>query len=260
MAQLTEEQKADIEAVDKLAADAPDDDDSSDDAEEGESGDSDEDAEDEESDLSDAEIAEARNLYKALKDPTTRSLVLTDLAQKAGITSDSSKKEVKEAKRNIQNVLEEMLGKEYDFMIPKLSKALETIFEQERSERAADRQSVEARLVQRDVDSALGRLSRETKGESKRLEARMVQVMNQFPAAPDTDIYTYLHGIYSIASAGRATRAATAQVTDKIKKNSKDAFARLPSARGREDSGKPPNKKLNLNQSIKWAMDQLANK
>lgn len=264
MAQLTEEQQAEVQQIDedlrqKLGTKEVSADEETHQGEDsGDPGIDNQDDEDEEADdLSPQEAAEARNLYKALKDPSTRNLVLTDLAKSAGITSDSTKGEVKAAKKGIQDILDEVLGPQYKFLTPSLGKALETILESEREERNTQNQRVEAQVVQQQVDRALERLSRETKGESRKLEGRMVQLMNQFQASPDTDVYTYLQGIYNIASAGRSTKVATQKLTEKINRNSKDAFARLPSARGQQDSGKVPNKKMNLNQSIKWAMDQI---
>jgi hypothetical protein len=258
MPTLTPAQKADVEAADQQIADEelPDGDTPQSDDEPGQV--SDDDEIEQEDDLSEQELAEARNLYKALKDPGTRSLVLNDLAKAAGITPDSTKKEIKEAKKGIEQILKETLGEGYNFMIPTLSKALEQILESEREERTASTQRVEAQVVQQQVDRALDRLARETKGDSRKVEARMVQLMNQFQASPDTDVYTYLQGIYNIATAGRSTKVATQKITEKINKNSKDAFARLPSARGTQlPNGKVPDKKMSLNQSIKWAMDQM---
>ncbi len=262
---LTAEQQEEIQKIDKdlrekvgKPAEPVDDPDENVDDPDTDDPDDDPDDSEEADDLSEVEITEARNLYKALKNPETRSLVLTDLAKSAGITQDSTKREVAAAKKGIQDILDEVLGPQYKFLTPSLGKALETILEGEREERNTQNQRVEAQVVQQQVDRALEKLSRETKGESRKLEGRMVQLMNQFQASPDTDIYTYLQGIYSIASNGRANKVAIAKVTDKINRNSKDAFARLPSARGTQDnSGKLPAKKMNLNQSIKWAMDQI---
>ena len=257
MAALTKEQIADVEKVDNPDVEAEEAEETEG-SEEGEDVEADEE-EEEADDLSAQELQEARNLYKALKDPSSRSLVLTDLARAAGITPDSTKKEVTEAKKGIQDILDETLGPQYKFLTPSLGKAIEKILDGEREERDTQHKNVEAQIVQQQVDSALGRLSRETKGESRKHEGRMVQLMNQFQASPGTDIYTYLQGIYSIATSGKSARVATQQVTDKIKRNSKDAFGRLQPARGSHvlASGTVPNKKMNLNQSIKWAMDQI---
>lgn len=219
------------------------------------------------SDLSESELVEAQNLYKALKDPTSRALVLRDLAQAAGITADSTSQDVRAAKKGIQTILDEVLGPEFKFLTPKLGAALEAVMESEREETreetAKTSQKVEAQIVQQQVDSALGKLSTETKGQSRKLEGRMVQLMNTFQAAPNVDVYTYLKGIYEMANAGRANKVATTQLTDRINRNSKDAPGRLAStaaAGGNNLNGIPPNKKMTLNQSIKWAMDQIEKK
>ncbi|HET6990536.1 MAG TPA: hypothetical protein VFJ43_04395, partial [Bacteroidia bacterium] len=128
-----------------------------------------------ESELSDSERDEANRLYKALRNPQTAGPIVAALAAQAGLhlTSESTKTEVREAKKSIQDKVAEALGDQYKFLAPQLGKAIESALEVERETHSAEIQQIRQNQIERDVITAYERLNRETKGESKKLEARM---------------------------------------------------------------------------------------
>ncbi len=211
--------------------------------------------EEEEEKLSDDEATEARNLYKALKNPKSSSAIIAALAQQAGLFNQvqpPSVKEIKETKREIKDILAEGLGKEYSFLADKLGPAIEKVLDQERKtseERFAQLRQTE---VEREVVTAYEKLAVQTKGESKRLEGRMAELSEQIPIGK-LAVKDYMNNLYLIASGEKKTPPA--KIADQIKKNASDVGSRLRS--GSIQNTEVPSKKMNLNESVNFALDQL---
>jgi hypothetical protein len=212
--------------------------------EEEEEEESDDDASDDSDDsteeLSEDEIKEARKLYTALKNPTSARMVATELARQYAVNVQpvETKADVKTAKKDIQSLVKEKLGPEFAFLGDKLSSILETALEDVREENSIKLNEIEQSNLVREVQDITNKLSRETKGESRKYEAKMVKLMDEFQPARGITTEKYIRGIYKMASSETSEARGQKKVTDKIKSNSKDVVSRLSSAGGSGGSDK----------------------
>lgn len=210
-----------------------------------------------ENELDEAQLDESKRLYLALKDPKTAGPIIAALAAQAGLhlTPTSTKAEVKEVKKNITDAVAEALGPEYAFLAPKLGKAFESALEIQREEHQASLQEIRQSQVERDVTTAYEKLARETKGESKKLEAKMAALSEEIPIGNMT-VEKYIRRLYTVATAeGQQTSAR--QTADRIRKNASNAPERIRSGSAAGTEPKMPDKKLSLNESVNYALKEL---
>lgn len=210
--------------------------------------------------LSDAEQKEAKNLYKLLKDKSQQKNVIRVLAQQAGLLDAETKAEVKEAKKDLKALVKEKLGPEYAFLSDKLGDMMEAVLQEERKTVTEHLTKVQSNEVERETSTALERLSRETKGESAKFEDRMIQLMDRIKPSDNLSVYEYLKDLYTLASAGKSTARASAQIADKIRRNSGNAAERLQSRGAAGAAGNkvtPGPEKKGAREAVKFAMKQL---
>ena len=215
-----------------------------------------------EDELDDASKDEALRLYKALKDPKAGPAVLAALAQQAGLLGRNlpeTPKEVATAKKAVKEILKDSLPENMKFLADQLGPAIEEVFKAEREEQQEKFQQIEIQRVEGQVVAAYERLSKETKGESKRLEARMAEIATQISPAPELSVDQYIRFLYQIASNGKGTQVSnTRVVADRIRRNANDLPGRLRTTTGSEKQGGVPEKNLGLKGSINWALSELA--
>lgn len=213
--------------------------------------------EEEEETLSPQEIKESKQLYKLLKDKQTQKSTLTLLAQRAGLLQAETKAEVKEAKKDLKALVKEKLGPEYEFLATKLGDVMEAVLAEERITSAAQLNTIQQKETERETSSALDRLARETKGESKKFEDRMIQLMDRIKPSDNLSVYEYLKDLYTLASSGKNAASTKAQIADKIRRNAGNAAERLGSTRtGKGGTPAGPEKK-GAKAAVEFAMKQL---
>lgn len=210
-------------------------------------------------DLSEEELTESKNLYKALRGPQAAAIIAA-LAQQAGILPKASeapltKKEEAAAAKDIKSIFKDALGAEYGFLADRLGPAIEAVLQQERESSETRFAEIQQTNVEREVVTAYEKLAVSTKGESKKFEARMAQLSEEIPIG-NMNVRTYMERLYTIASNER--KSSPQKVADQIRRNASDAPARLRSAGTVPMSNiKLPEKKMSLDESIKWAENQL---
>lgn len=218
--------------------------------------------EEEDDDLDELSVKEAKVLYKALKDPSTRNQMLEALVNGFGHKPET-KTEVKEAKRDIVGKLKESLGVEFGFLAEKLGPAIESILADERKEHAESIGRLEQANIQKEVASVLADIKSGHKGgDWNSVEAKIVRLMDEMTPGPRTSVKDYLRNLYSVATAGKAKVGATNEIADKIRKNANDVSGRLTS-RGGVGEGEvkfDPNKKYSLNESVDLALRSITQK
>jgi len=210
------------------------------------------------------EVAEARRIYKLLKDPKTATSLVRELAHAEGLLdgTPNTPKDIKTAKASIKDILKEKLGDKYDFLTPALAEAFETILAGERETQQQSIQQMQIDQTKRETTDVLSKLAKETKGESRKVESRMLELMNEFQIGPGVPIEKYLRGLYAQASAARTATNAKNTQNDKIRRNANDAPSRLQSSSsGAEntrikDAGIDPNKPMTLKESVAFAVAQ----
>lgn len=212
-----------------------------------------------ESEFSEAELLESKNLYKALKNPATARAVVAALAEQMGMNNrpPETKTEEKKQVKAVRDVLSEALG-EYKFLADKLGPAIETILSQEREENEVRFAQQEQFRIEQEVVAATSSLSRETKGESAKLEARMNELSQEIPIG-NMNVNTYIRRLYTIA-AGENQKVQPRRVAEQVRRNANDATARLVGHRGPDTQPKIPNGKMNINQAVQFAFDKLSGK
>ncbi len=212
-----------------------------------------------ESDLTPEQLIESKNLYKALSGPQANAIIAA-LAQQAGILPKAgeaplTKKEETVARREIKDIFADALGKEYSFLADRLSPAIEAVMKQERESSDTRFAELQQTNVEREVVTAYDKLATETKGASKQFEARMATLSEEMPIG-NMNIETYMRRLYTLASNER--KSSPQKVADQIRRNAADAPTRLRSSVGPTSSGiEIPDKKMNLNEAVNWAVDQV---
>lgn len=216
-------------------------------------------------DLDETQIKEARNLYKALLNPAARGPLVQALAQQAGVNLGTieTKKELKEAKKDITARLKEALGDELGFLAEKIGPVLESVIDEERAGVEEISKTVELRQITRESENALAKLAKETNGLSRKYEDKMVQLMDKFPSSPGISTEEYIRGIAMIAMNGKLTQIASTKITNKVNRNIKDVPGRLTSkgsgAREEPSAFTGPDKKLGVKGSVLFALSHLQN-
>jgi hypothetical protein len=144
----------------------------------------------------------AVNLFNALKNPETSGPTLRHLADLAGL--DLAKRQDKtELKKSISQIVAEELGEDNSILAEKLGPTLEKIIQSAVDERVkpiTDQISTrEEKEIASAIETALENLNKETKGLSKKLETKMVELMDEISPGPKTKPEAYIRKIYKLA-------------------------------------------------------------
>ena len=212
--------------------------------------------------LDEAGLAEAKRLYKALQNPQTANQVVAAMAAQLGFLGPKAPETLKEeakAKKEITAILKEGLGEEYSFLADRLGKSIDAIFQQEKEEQAVKEQANLQKQVEKESLNALDKLASKTKGESRKVEAKMAELSAKILPGPGMSADEYMEVLYTQATAGRTVQRVKANLNDKIRRNANDVSTRLRSAGGNRDEGVgfDPNKKYSLKESVQLAAKQM---
>ncbi len=222
------------------------------------------------------ELANALQLYKALKDPETSPSIIEFIAKQGGYTKQAAtaetKAEVKEVAKGLVVDLKETLGPEFEFLADKIAPAIEKHLKREFEAQQADiREKLEAQEQEKlEAQSArvLAKLSTDFFGEEQlpdNVTQEMSKLMDKIKPEPDMSTKEYLELIFDAAK-GRLglTKANVKSVKEKetkTEKNRTDAASRLASDRSGSRVGVPvasPSKTGSLKSAIQAAMDSLS--
>ena len=211
--------------------------------------------------LTASQLKEAENLYKSLMSRETAGPMVRALMEHVGIRPETirTERDAEKAEKSIKDVVKERLGKQYEFLADQLGDALEGAFEVFSKKSDGKLSQLAQNQMERDIESSMDRLRRETKGESKELETRMVALANEIPIGK-MSVETYVRRLHAIAIGEKPGRRPTngSPNPDKIRRNANDAPGRLRgTSAGSDFQGvKIPNKTLSLSESVKFAFDQ----
>ena len=215
-----------------------------------------------EGELTAEQVTEAHNLYKLLTNPNSQKSTLEYLAREAGIQigegkAPETKAEAKEAAKKTQEILEEALGVDLKWLAPKLAIAFDKLLEQSEGKTKEQLDKLAEKQVVKEVDQAYEKLARDTKGESRKFESRMVGLADKLFPAPGMSTEEYIRHLYTIASASGEGKSAKLRLAEKINKNSKDVPGRIAESAA---SGGGKNTDKNARLSIKDAVRVAAEK
>lgn len=214
-------------------------------------------------DLPANELIEAKNLYKALRNPAAAGPLIQALAQQMGmnLNPSSTKQEVKAVKTNITEKLKVALG-EFAFLADKIGPVLDSALDEQKAESQEIEQRLEVKQLQNESQRTLDRLAKETKGESRKFEARMVELMDRFHPAANQTTEDYIREVFQIVSRDKVRTQVTNKLADQINKNRKDVPSRIASsgsgARSDNTRESPPEgKKLGTKGAVLFALSQM---
>lgn len=247
------------------------DDDESDDDEDEEDDDDDEKASskdkkkkkgDEDDELSAEDAKQAKALFKLLKDPNTQKATLEVLAKQAGLIDKEgeptkNKTETKKAAKKFQDGLKEALGEKLAFLADKLGPFLEKYINEIRSETNEGIQNLSKVQIENETEAALNKLSKETKGMSRKFESKMAELTSKLKPQDGVSTYDYLKNLYTIASSGSSAASVKGQIADRIRKNRSDAPSRLASSGGEKESLRVPKKTLTSREAAEYALKEV---
>lgn len=217
-----------------------------------------------EDDLDEQQLKEARNLYKTLRSGNDQARgLIADLANRMGLplAQVTTKTEVKEVKKAITDRLKEALGTELGFLAEKIGPVLEQAIAEERQGVAEIQNTLEVQQLTRESETTLNKLAKETNGLSRKYEAKMVQLMDRFPASTDISTEEYIRGIAQIAMGDKLVQRATNKAVQTMVRNSKNAPERLATkGTGVQEEIKTPvpDKKLGIKGAVAFALGQLS--
>lgn len=217
-----------------------------------------------EDDLDEQQLKEARNLYKTLRSGNDQARgLIADLANRMGLplAQVTTKTEIKEVKKAITDRLKEALGTELGFLAEKIGPVLEQAIAEERQGVAEIQNTLEVQQLTRESETTLNKLAKETNGLSRKYEAKMVQLMDRFPASTDISTEEYIRGIAQIAMGDKLVQRATNKAVQTMVRNSKNAPERL-AGKGtgvqEEIKTQVPDKKLGIKGAVAFALGQLS--
>lgn len=222
----------------------------------------------EEEDEEKLEVANARQLYNALKDPNTRDNVIEFIAKQGGYTrgaaAPETKAEIKEAKDEIKAALEEALGAEFSFLTEKLGPALDKIITKKLQDGLTETKAALAEQEQEKLtaksERTLTKLSTDFFQEEElpaNVKAGMKTYMDKVQPTEDMDIKDYIEmAFYSTIGRLGITRK-DAKTEAKVTKNRTDAAARLASDRGPGSVTADTTKIISRKDAIRAAMESI---
>lgn len=232
----------------------------------------------ESTDLSELDINNAKELFKALRDPEKAPGIIEYLAKQSGfekkVAAVETKKEAIEVKDDILETLKTELGDEFDFLSPRLGKALDKILAVKIAEHTKDiKETLEKGAREKtasEVSLAYGDLARAHFGKDEipgEVQTVMSELMGKYPPSsnmtPKEYLTDMLNGAASRLGIDLKNAKATAANADRIKKNRTDAPSRLSSERAITDTSvisSNPKQALDMNAAIRQAEEAVAAK
>lgn len=134
--------------------------------------------EDEEADeLTPEQLVHAKTLLKLLSNPKTARSALTTLATSAGLelTEIQTKKEEKEAKKTIKEIVQAKLGSKYEFLSAELGDLLQDLFETQVIEKTKDIRDKVANSETRDRINEIKTAQQQVLAEYSNIDAAILQ-------------------------------------------------------------------------------------
>jgi len=208
-----------------------------------------------EEDLSDEDKVNATALYRALKNPDTSQVIITQLAKQAGLLGQNKQ----EATRTILDIVKESLGEEYAFLAPKITPAIKAVVQEEMKAVQNQLEQDKLRQAEREVDEAIADMNRITKGDAKKYENKIAALLDEMPPSGKVPIKKHLMRLYTIAKQDDSRVAAKTERTRKASENAADLGSRL-SVAGLSGKATETRGKVSLDQAVELAMSKLERK
>ncbi len=165
-------------------------------------------------------------LLEQLGKPETAIPLIREIAGRTGLQlTERAAPAVEKVK--VQEILGKALGEEYSVLAERLGPAFEQavgVIVNERMQPLQQRLAhQQAQQFQGEVQSTFAALENESKGASKALEPRMLELMDEIHPGKNTSVDKYIRRIYAIAKEDSAAAEAAQRVTKQIQHNAQNA-------------------------------------
>jgi len=218
--------------------------------------------------LSAEEQKQAAELFAGLKDPNKQKQIISAMAQLAGLTPQSTKAEKEEIKEEVLDsagVLAKHLGKDFDFLAPKLSAAFDELLEKKLKDSLDPvnthiRTTEEQRIIN-ETNTAFKMVETKYyggKGIPNDVQEEMKRCMDVFKPNGTISANDYIMDVYNMAR-GRMGLTSRPSTEGRTERNRTDAASRLASSPGAKDQ-KNGTSVPNDNRSLKQIVADAAEK
>ena len=222
------------------------------------------------------ELEQGRTLIRALKNPEQAAFVIDFLARQAGYskTNVETKQDVKEAKADIEAILAQSLGEEFQFLAPKLGPAIKAGLEAMMNDGKynsgindlkARLEKQELKEIQSETSRTHTTLSQEWFGSDDmpgNVIQAMSKAMDEFPPSdPNMTPDRYYRRIFNLVVGElELTKNGKRGTSDKINRNRNDEPARKLASQNRgvtpDVDGNNP-RKMTLKDAVSLALEQV---
>jgi len=174
-----------------------------------------------------AEAAQALNLFKLLKNPTSAKAIIRTLAEEHGIvlTGKETPKQEDRKVRSIKGLVKEKLGDEYAFIADKLGDVFEEALATERESLNEKFNEINAKSAEKEAEAAFEWLQNEHE-DANNYEQVIVTLMEEVPPG-NMSAKKYLETLYIIAKGREGKAASSKKLAQKITRNSTDPDVKL---------------------------------
>jgi antirestriction protein len=205
------------------------------------------------------ELAQAKNLYKVLKDPRTAKAAIKMLADEHGLIptqKDTPKQEERKIK-SIKSIVKEKLGDEYAFLSDKLGDVFEEALGTERERYEARLSEVSTKSALQEAEAAFDKLAKNYDDFSQ-YEDAISGLMDRIPNK-DMSAYEYLETLYDIAKSRDVRGKGSRKLAEKIQRNSTDPAVRLAGKTTAREV-KTPARVMSIDDALAEAVSQFDSK
>jgi|SRR5215510_2771559 len=225
-----------------------------------------EETEEESDEFTDEHLQRAKQLYRALSNPSTARQVVEILAQNAGLIKTGSEKEEVKAVKSVTEMIQEGLGDDYKFLGAKLSKLIPDVIERMVEEKVSgireSQTNREKKETSQEFHTAFADL-REEFDDFDTFHNDMNRLMDIIPVNDKLSAKEYFRNLYLLAKGQKGSKVKNTVKVDKtrLQKSKDNVAARLATGGEAKDVAKSSSgQKMTLRESIQAAVDSLANK
>jgi len=197
-----------------------------------------------------AEAAQALNLFKLLKNPTSAKAIIRTLAEEHGIvlTGKETPKQEDRKVRSIKGLVKEKLGDEYAFIADKLGDVFEEALATERESLNEKFNEINAKSAEKEAEAAFEWLQNEHE-DANNYEQVIVTLMEEVPPG-NMSAKKYLETLYIIAKGREGKAASSKKLAQKITRNSTDPDVKLSGKTRSSDAPVKSTKGMTIDEAL----------
>jgi len=203
------------------------------------------------------ESAQAKSLYKALKDPRLAKSIISTLAEEHGLTltGKETPKQERAVKKSVKDIVKSKLGDEYAFLADKLGDVIEESLSTEREAFNEKLNELTSKSAIREAEEAFEWLGKNF-DDADKYENQIAALMDEFPAPSKGNARDYLESLYILAKHREAKSNTKEKLATKLKRNLTDPDTKLNGKNLPRETANA-GKTLSLDEALAAASSQL---